>query len=155
MGLRRSRSSSSASMTRDMKGARIEASGAGAGEEREEEEEAAPAAPPPAAPPPAAAAAAGVPPAAAAGDDAVAGDDEAAGKASASISSFNSLALPKVRPKLFRSSTVSLTSALLVMVSFLQAACESTAHVAQHMHKHKRKRKHFNTRAGACSVLRT
>ena len=114
-------------MTRDMKGASAEASGAGEGEEREEEKEAA-APPPPAAPPPAVAAA-GVPPAAA-GDDPAAGDGEAAGKASASISSFNSLALPKVRPKLLRSSTVSLTSALLVMVSFLQAACEGTAHGA-------------------------
>ncbi len=60
---------------------------------------------------------------------------------------------------LLRSSTVILTSTLLVMPSFLQAACESLANVAQHKHthkhKHKHKRKHFNTRAGACSVLRT
>ena len=127
MGLRRSRSSSSASMTRDMKGASTEASRAGAGEDRQEEEAAA----------------------AAAGDDAVAGDDDAAGEASASISSFSIMALPRVRPKLLRPSTVILTSTLLVMLSLLRAACECAAHVAHHTHTH------FNTRTGTCSVLWT
>ena len=144
MGLRRSRSSSSASMTRDMKGASSEATRAREDEEREEEEEAAPPPtaaaaappPPPPAPPP--------PPFAAASDDTVADDDEAA---SASIPFFNSLALPKVRPMFLSSSTVISTSTSLVMLSFLHTACESPAHVAQ--------RNHLNTRTGACSVLRT
>ena len=96
-----------------------------------------------------AAAAAPPPAAAAAGDDAVAGDDDAAGEASASISSFSILALPNVRPKLLNSSTVILTSTLLVIVSFLRAACECAAHVAHHTHTQ------FNTRTGACSVLWT
>ena len=97
----------------------------------------------------AATAAAPPPAAAAAGDDAVAGDDDAAGEASASISSFSIMALPRVRPKLLRPSTVILTSTLLVMLSLLRAACECAAHVAHHTHTH------FNTRTGTCSVLWT
>jgi hypothetical protein len=58
------------------------------------------------------------------------------------------LALPRLRPKLLNSSTVILTSTLLVMLSFLRAACECAARVAHHTHKH------FNTRTGTCSCGR-
>ena len=114
MGLRRSRSSSSALMTRDMKGDRMVASRVREGEERGGEEDTTAAAPPPAAGTPAPA-----PPPAAASDDFVAGREGAAGDASASSSFLRSLASPKARPMLLRSSRVMSTATLSVIFSFL------------------------------------
>jgi hypothetical protein len=99
MGLRRSRSSSSALITRDMNGDRMEASRAGEGEERGGEDEVAAAA----APPPSA----GTP---------------AFGEASLSNSILQSLASPKARPMLLSSSTVNSTATLSVIFSFLPTA---------------------------------
>ncbi len=121
IGLRRSRSSSSALMTRDMKGERMEASRAMRGEERGgEDERAAPPPPPPPPPPPSAGVPAVAPPPAS--DDPKADRDEAADKASASSSFLKSLASPKARPMLLSSSKLKSTATLSVIFSFLSTA---------------------------------